>query len=277
MAAAVFVVSALAADAPAQGVESSPTGVEDMLPAKSDDDTHTPGWLGVMLAEVDDGSGVQITKVLRDSPASAGGLRAGDRIMGVDGKKVGSVGEVQSRVRERTASQKTRVLVHRDGEDQELTIALQPAPKTQALLEREFVGHRAPRFEAKLVGEDDKASLDELTGKPIVVDFWATWCGPCRPLSQNLGRLSKKLDDKVHFIGLTSEKEKTVEQHLARNGSGFPVATTDEQVMKSYLIESYPTVFIIDAHGKVRGVFVGLGHIDDIEKLLAKLAEPSEK
>ncbi|MFP4598885.1 MAG: redoxin family protein [Persicimonas sp.] len=274
--AALLAVSAVAADAAAQGVESSPTGVEDMLPADSDDDSRTPGWLGVMLAEDDDADGVQITRVLRGSPASAGGLQEGDRITGVDGKTVATVDEVQSRIRKRAASQDTRVLVHRDGQDQELTIALKPTPQTQQLLERQFVGHSAPEFEAKIVGEDeDRASLDELAGKPIVVDFWATWCGPCRPLSQDLGQLSDKLDDKVHFIGLTSEAEQTVEQHLARNDSRFPVATTDEDVMQSYLIESYPTVFVIDAEGKVRGVFVGLGHMDDIEKLLSKLAEPS--
>lgn len=259
----------------AQGVESAPTGVEDLAPElqKRKKKQQISGWLGVMLEAPEDQDGVDVVRVLRGSPAERGGLEIGDRILKVDKTSVGSPADVQKLVRARSSGHKSIVELRRDGEAKTLTVELGSAPSTEQVLKNQFVGHPAPTFSARVVGEKPSTlKLAKLKGKPVVVDFWATWCGPCRPLSQKLAKLSEQTGERVHFVGLTSESNEAVERFLATHPHGFPVATTDKKVMQRYLIESYPTVFVLDAQGKVAGVFVGLGHIDEIRKLVEKLA-----
>ncbi|QDG54364.1 redoxin domain-containing protein [Persicimonas caeni] len=259
----------------AQGVESAPTGVEDLAPElrKDKKSKQSSGWLGVMLEAPDDEQGVDVVGVLRSSPAESGGLKIGDRILKVDETAVDSPSDVQKVVRAKSNGHNATVELRRDGKAKTLTIELGSAPSTEQILRNQFVGHAAPAFKAKVVGKEDATvTLAELKGKPVVVDFWATWCGPCRPLSRKLAKLSKKTGESVTFVGLTSEKTEVVERFLASHPHGFAVGTASEKVMQRYLVESYPTVFVLDADGKVAGVFVGLGHIDEIRKLVEKLA-----
>lgn len=275
--AAVLFLTALPALGTAQGIESAPTGVEDLAPDQEQKGAETaanrPGWLGVMLEASDDAKGVEIVQVLRQSPASKGGLKVGDRILSVDGDAVASPAEVQKAVGRHRAGQKTKLELARGEKTTKMDIELGSAPAPQALLRRQFIGQRAPALRAKTVGDEARAvELSKLRGKPVVIDFWATWCGPCRPMSEQLGKLSEKVGDGAHFVGVTSESRSAVQKHLKTHASKFPVATTDEKVMQEYFIASYPTVFVLDEKGKVAGVFVGLGHMPQIRKLVEKLA-----
>ncbi len=298
--AAALVAVALPAAALAQGVESSPIGVDDMVPgAGRPHRAHKPGWLGVMLQTPkpppDDHAhkktadksakraakkaatkttrhGVDVVRVLRASPAANGGLQRGDRILSVDGQAVGSPADVQNIVRRVPPGSKTHLELRRGGKLRKLAVVVGTAPDPQKVLRTQFVGHKAPRFSAHAMGDKPASiSLNTFKGKPLVIDFWATWCGPCRVMTHRLAKLHAKKGDAVHFVGLTSESDDIVQRYLNTHHHGFPVATADDKVMQTYLIESYPTVFVLDKHGRVAGVFIGLGHIDEITKLVERL------
>lgn len=111
----------------------------------------------------------------------------------------------------------------------------------------------APEF--KLAGLDGKAiSLAGVRGKVVLLNFWATWCGPCRAEIPDLIELQEKYKGQLQIIGLTVDDDDAgVIQHVvARTGINYPVAMASAEVRIKYGgIAALPTSFVLDAQGRV--------------------------
>ncbi len=94
---------------------------------------------------------------------------------------------------------------------------------------------------------------------PVVLDFWATWCGPCRAELPHLQKLSQKYQGQVAFYGINSSDPPNMTAAFARqNGLTFPMLSdTDHHVAFLYGADSIPLLVVIDTQGKVRAVTDG--------------------
>lgn len=133
-----------------------------------------------------------------------------------------------------------------------------------------FVGRPAPDFHLKdLDGRD--VQLSALRGNVVVLEFWASWCGPCRAEIPAIERISKQFAKKnVVVIGINSEEpEATVRSFVAKNKMTYRVALTPEHsiVIRQYAAMALPTVAIVDPNGIVAAYRVG--ERSDTEYLLA--------
>ncbi len=127
----------------------------------------------------------------------------------------------------------------------------------------------APEFEVKLLsGESLKAS--ELKGKIIVLNFWATWCGPCRMEIPELNELVSEFKENkdIVFLAITSENKKTVSEFLKKQKFEYRIAVEGLNVQNKFKIFAYPTHFIIDKKGRI--VFKQVGYLPGTGKRLER-------
>jgi cytochrome c biogenesis protein CcmG/thiol:disulfide interchange protein DsbE len=122
-----------------------------------------------------------------------------------------------------------------------------------------LVGAPAPAFELGEVPSGRPQSLAAHAGKVVIVDFWATWCEPCKQSFPAYQKLATDLGDDVVVIGISQDDDaKGIPLFLSRTGAKFPVAWDDgKAVAKAYDPPSMPTAFVIDKNGIVRFVHVG--------------------
>jgi len=118
----------------------------------------------------------------------------------------------------------------------------------------------APEFAVKGI-DGNVVNVAGARGKVVLLNFWATWCGPCRMEVPDLVELQKKYQDRLQVIGLVIDDadEDAVRKFAKRYGINYPVAVaTDEMRVQFGGVPALPTSFIIDAQGRVVQKHIGL-------------------
>jgi thiol-disulfide isomerase/thioredoxin len=104
-------------------------------------------------------------------------------------------------------------------------------------------------------------SLSDLRGRPVLLDFWATWCGPCRATMPEVEKLHRKYRGRgLQVVGINIEgKTDGVLEYLDQNGYSFPIVfdkgNWKSAVAQQYQVSSIPKTFLIDGNGSI--VFSG--------------------
>ena len=125
----------------------------------------------------------------------------------------------------------------------------------------------APDFELKDI-HGQPISLEQFKGKPILLNFWATWCGPCReelPSMQRMHEASKKSGE-FHVVAISIDRSnmKKVSRYAENLNLTFPILLDpDRETRKAYFIRGLPTSYLIDADGKLRGFVSGARNWDN--------------
>lgn len=100
-------------------------------------------------------------------------------------------------------------------------------------------------------------SLADFKGKVVVLDFWATWCPPCRREIPDFIKLQTEYGSKsVQIVGIALDEPGKVQEFARQNGMNYPVLLGTQEISVKYGgIEGIPTTFIIDKNGKIANRF----------------------
>jgi thiol-disulfide isomerase/thioredoxin len=117
----------------------------------------------------------------------------------------------------------------------------------------------APDFSLQTL-DDREVILSKTRGEVVLLDFWATWCGPCRESIPHLVQLYKTYHAQgFEIIGLSLDKGgKDVVHHFVQSMDiSYPIAMAPDSVVRDYGVHGLPTTILIDREGKIREKIVG--------------------
>jgi thiol-disulfide isomerase/thioredoxin len=142
-----------------------------------------------------------------------------------------------------------------------LTLATLLVVSTLALGQEPGIGDRAPELaiEKLLQGPaDDDLSWKTLEGQAVVLEFWATWCGPCVRAIPHLNKLAEKFSDQpVRFLSITDEEEAVIRPFLESQPIfGWVGLDLDRSVFRDYAVVGVPHMVLVDKEGLIRAVTV---------------------
>jgi thiol-disulfide isomerase/thioredoxin len=118
-----------------------------------------------------------------------------------------------------------------------------------------FVRNPDPAPDFKLTGLDGKSvTLGDFHGKVVLLNFWATWCGPCRAEVPDLVELQNKYKDRLQVLGLVvdDEDDDAIKMFVTQFRINYPIAITSNEIRLQYGgIPALPTSFVLDAEGRI--------------------------
>jgi cytochrome c biogenesis protein CcmG/thiol:disulfide interchange protein DsbE len=122
-----------------------------------------------------------------------------------------------------------------------------------------LLGRPAPPFQLTPVDGGAAVSLESLRGRPVVVNFWATWCVPCYQEHAVLLESARRLGGKVHFVGIVYDDEPDrVRDYLSQQGTAYPaLMDADGRTAIAYGVYGVPETYFIDGQGTIAFKHVG--------------------
>lgn len=134
-------------------------------------------------------------------------------------------------------------------------------------------GADAPTFELSVLDSDEKINLASLQGQPVVLDFFATWCGPCKKSMPGLDAISKEYEGKAHFFAVNAENESVAKQRAFRDQLKLtmPMLPEGAKASAAYKVQGLPTTVVLARDGTIAKTWVGPPSGRELRKVIDSL------
>jgi thiol-disulfide isomerase/thioredoxin len=229
-------------------------------------------WLGVTFkkATFENHLALNVIGVHPESGCYAVGIVAGDQIIGVQGNPLIEMSQIQSAVSGYKAGRVIMIEIARDGKKQTLKVALTERPDDISSLTGSAIGSKIAKF-----GENFYKNGEKRKAKPkaTLLDFWATWCGPCRKTLPVLANIYNKYCSKgLEIIGIADESESVQvlnDFYAHQHASPYPLyRDAKKEMWMRYGIHAVPTLMLLDKDGYIKRVWSGAPTEYMIEQIL---------
>lgn len=139
---------------------------------------------------------------------------------------------------------------------------------------RVAVGEAPPPLSLERIAGREEVTLSGLNGRVVILDFWATWCSPCREIMPALDALYRRHRAAgLSVVGMSPETEEVIRAHARTEPVDYTIARDVGGTMHRYGVRGIPTMVVLDRRGRVREVMVGVdgNSFQRLERLVAQL------
>lgn len=236
-------------------------------------------WLGLTYKNVqyENHLALRVSGVHPGSGCLAAGVVSGDLLIGFDGKKLESISQIQKTLKQAKTGQKVKIEILRDGKKIPMTVKLTDRPDDISDLTKSAIGSKMAEFGKNFY---QNANRRQIRPKATLLDFWATWCGPCRKTLPVLANIYKKYaSQRLEVIGIASESLNELNDFYTRqHASPYPLyRDADQSMWRRYGIHAVPTLMLLDENGYIVRVWSGAPSQATLEKLVLEVLNGSGK
>ena len=148
--------------------------------------------------------------------------------------------------------------------------------KNPAEIRSPLIGKTAPSFALREVGTGRTIDISEFRGKPLVINFWATWCAPCWDEHPVLVANAKMLQPNVQFLGVVfQDTEDKILGFLQQRGTAYPTVVDERgKTAIAYGVGGVPETFFVDPNGNIVAKFSGPMSPDILQSYVQKAMRP---
>lgn len=131
--------------------------------------------------------------------------------------------------------------------------------KDPSAIDSPLIGRAAPPFALKAVGSGQTLDLTALRGRPVVINFWATWCGPCYEEHPTLVENARALGSQVQFVGVVfNDTEDKIQAFLRERGTAYPTLLDEQgKTAIAYGVGGVPETFFVNRQGTIVAKYSG--------------------
>ena len=133
------------------------------------------------------------------------------------------------------------------------------------------VGEKAPDFEL-LNLNSEKVKLSDFRGKKVMLNFWATWCPPCKEEMPEMEKYYQKTNGDVIILAVNIDPQYNVKKFVTEMGSSFPVLLDEKDKVNSICqVLTIPTTFFIDEQGIIRHKYLSAMNFEIMEQYMDEM------
>ena len=227
-------------------------------------------WIGIEMAPGAHG-GVAVKSVVEGSPGEEAKLVSGDEVMSVDGERVDRPERLLQRVRGAKVGAHLKLLVAGVGGDRTVDVLLTARPEAADLQRHALTGRPAPDFAPSVQAGARIAKLSALRGQVVLLDFFATWCGPCVEALPRVEKLYETLGGRgLAILGISSESPSVVAAAAGKYKLRYTLASDEDEALTArYHVFGLPTMIVLDRRGVVREI--AISDVNAAEKAVREL------
>lgn len=200
-------------------------------------------FVGVML------SGATVANVVLNSPAKDAGITTGDLFVSVDGKPIKELADLGAAMEGKKPGDEVAIEIERNGE--RMTKSVKLADRAEVNTKNSPEGKPLPELAGKDINGQD-VRLADLKGKVVMLDFWATWCGPCVEEMPLLQLTWDTLKDKgLAWVGVSADDDESAWREFVKENRLGGVQVRDLDWVSQMSVNGYPTIYLVDKGGVV--------------------------